>query len=285
MKITGQIQIIVVLVTLIVLVTTITGSLREIDKVNFEPFMPTGWASVGSALTILFWCFIGWEAVSNMSREFLNPRRDAIKGTIIAAVVISVIYFLAALVVVGTHSYGSNMSDVSLIIIIKNTFGTYGAIIAGVAALFICIAPAIAYIGAASRLAYSLAENGYAPKQLSCLSRKYNTPLGGLVFLAICFAILLVIFSSRVISLATLIQIPNATFILTYIGGCAAGIKLLRDSKSGVFVSVISLILSTIVFVFVKWTILYPVIITLFWLAYLLISKKSKISGLFKDKS
>ena len=232
----------------------------------------------GSTLTILFWCFFGWEAVSNMSREFKNPRRDAIKGTIIAAVIVSIIYFFTALVVVGTRSYGSNMSDASLIYIIKNTFGTNGAIIAGVAALFICVAPAVAYIGAASRLACSLAESGFAPKPLSYRSKKYHTPLGGLVFLAVCFVILLVIFSSRILSLSTLIQIPNATFILTYIGGSVSGIILLRDSKMGLVVSISSLVISAAVFLFVKWTIFYPVIVTIIWLAYIVISKRFMIT-------
>jgi amino acid efflux transporter len=176
---------------------------------------------------------------------------------------------------VGTHSYGPNISDASLIYIIKGTFGTSGAIIAGFAALFICVAPAIAYIGAAARLAYSLAENGYAPKLLSRLSQKYNTPSGGLFFLAVCFVVLLIIFSTRIVSMATLIQIPSAAFILTYIGACAAGIKLLKDSKFGVVISSLSLILSAVVFLFLKWTVLYPVIITLVWFFYLSISKRT----------
>ena len=282
MKIAGQLQVIVVLITLMVLIATITGSLSKVDVINFQPFMPNGWASVGYTLTIIFWCFIGWEAVSNMSSEFQNPRRDAIIGTVIAAIAISIIYFFTALVRGWYHSYGLNISDASLIYIITNTFGTYGAIIAGFAALFICVAPAIAYIGAASRLAYSLAENGYAPKPLSYLSRKYGTPLGGLLFLAFCFVILLIVFGSRIISLGTLIQIPSATFILTYLGGCAAGIILLKDSRFGVFVSVTSLILSAIIFLFVRWAILYAVLITLFWIAYMLISKRSTIARLFK---
>jgi amino acid efflux transporter len=272
-KITGQLQTIVVLVTLIVLVVTIAGSLHKIEVKHFEPFMPAGWSSVGFSLTVLFWCFIGWEAVSNMSKEFLNPRRDAIKGTLIAAAVIGIVYFLAALVVVGTRSYGSNMTEASLIYVIKSVFGAYGAIIAGFAALFICMAPAIAYIGAASRLACSLAENGYAPGPLAHRSAR-KTPSGGLIFLAFCFIILLIVFGTRIVSLTTLIQIPNATFILTYIGGCAAGIVLLKDTKFGIVISIISLILSIFVFIFVKWTVLYPVMITLLWLIFLLISKK-----------
>jgi amino acid efflux transporter len=274
MKLAGKIQIAVVLTTLIVLIATIAGSLTHVTKANFAPFMPNGAGSVGYATTVLFWCFIGWEAVSHISVEFKNPRKDAIRGTIIAAVVVSVIYFLTAYIVVGTHSYGDKITDASLIYIIKNTFGIYGAVIAGAAALFICMAPAIAYIGAVSRLAYSLSINGYAPKPLSRLSKKYNTPLGGLIFLAICFAVLLVIFASRMITMSTLVQIPNAAFILTYLGGCAAGIKLLKGSKIGTIVSIVSLILTTAILLFVKWTILYPIIISVFWLAYCLAAKK-----------
>lgn len=276
-KITGQIQIAVVLTTLAVLIVTIAGSFSKIDTKNLIPFMPHGWISVGFASTTLFWCFIGWEAVSNMSEEFENPRQDAIKGTIIAAIIVGIIYFLTAFVVVGTRSYGPNISDASLIYIIKGTFGPSGAVIAGFAALFICVAPAIAYIGAAARLAYSLAENGFAPKPLSHLSKKYKTPSGGLLFLALCFVVLLVIFSTRIISMATLIQIPSAAFILTYIGACAAGVKLLKDSKFGVVISSVSFILSAVVFLFLKWTVLYPVVITLLWFLYLVISKRTGI--------
>lgn len=285
MKITGQLQVAVVLTTIAVLIATIAGSLANINPANFAPFMPYGWLSVGQAATILFWCFIGWEAVSHISEEFENPKREAIMGAIIAAIVISAIYFMTAFVVVGTHSYGPNISDISLIYIIKTYFGQYGGIIAGFAALFICIAPAIAYIGATSRLAYSLSINGYAPKQLSRLSKKYNTPLGGLCFLAVCFTILLVIFSSRLVSISTLIQVPNATFILTYLGGCAAGIILLKDNKFGVIISFISLALTGIIFLFLSWTLLYPLIITLIWFLFMLKTRKLKFQNIFQIMS
>lgn len=265
MKVTGKIQIAVVLTTLIVLIFTIAGNFSQTESVNYEPFMPNGWGSVGSTLTILFWCFIGWEAVANFTAEFRNPKRDAVRGAMIASAVISVIYFFTAFVIVGTHSYGLNISDVSLIYLIKSSFGISGALVAGFAALFICIAPTIAYIGAIARLIFSLAKNGYAPKTLASVSKKYNTPLGGLIFQIICFGIVLIIFSTKIVSMAALLQIPNATFILTYLGVSAAGIKLLKDSKFGVLISLISLLLSVTIFLFVGWTVLYPSIITLFW--------------------
>lgn len=276
MKLTGRLQLAVVLTTLTVLIVAITGSLSKINIVNFKPFIPNGWGSVGTASTILFWCFIGWEAVSNLSEEFKNPKRDTIRGTVVAAIIISIIYFLTALVIVGTHSYGANVSDASLVYIIKNSFGIYGAVIAGIAALFVCMAPTIAYVGATSRLVFSLSETGYAPKSFAKISKKFKTPLGGLVFLAIGFTVTLIIFSTKIVSISTLLQIPNATFILTYIGGCAAGIKLLNTRKLGVFISLVSLVLSVTILFFVKWNILYPAIITIIWSFFMLRSKKFK---------
>ena len=273
MKLTGQIQVAVVVTIITLLILTIAGSIPHINSANFTPFMPHGWVSIGSTLTILFWCFIGWEAVSNMSEEFLNPRRDAIYGTIIAAIIISILYFLTAFVIVGTHSYGPGISDASLVYTIKKSFGVPGAIIAGFAALFICVAPAIAYIGAVSRMVYSLAQTGYAPKPLAHLSKKYKTPLGGIIFLSICFSVLLTIFSTRIVSMTTLIQVPSATFILTYIGGCAAGTRLLKDSAVGIALSIVSLAFSMVIFFFVKWTVLYPLAITIVWFCFMQIAK------------
>lgn len=279
MKMTSQVQIAVVVTTIVILVSAFAGSILAVDPKNFSPFMPFGWESVGQAGTLIFWSFLGWEAISHISEEFEDPERDVVKGTIIAALVIGVLYIGTAFVVIGTHSYGPGISDVSLIQLIKVSFGQYGVVFAGFAALFICIAPVIAYIGAACRLAYSLSITGYAPAFLSRLSDRFQTPVGGLGFLAVCFTILLWIFNSRVLSLSTLIQIPNATFILTYLGGCAAGVVLLGDRRFGVLVSVISLAMTAVVFLFVGWTVIYPAIITLVWGGFLMYRRRNEERG------
>jgi amino acid efflux transporter len=69
------------------------------------------------------------------------------------------------------------------------------------------------------------------------------------------------IYGSGLVSLTTLIQLPNATFILTYLGGCAAGIRLLKGSRTGVTISWISFVATAIVFPFAGWAVLYPVVI------------------------
>jgi amino acid efflux transporter len=261
MKVVGPVQIAVVIAIVAVLVMAVIGAAPSMDKAYFTPFMPHGWKSVGQAAAILFWCFIGWEAVSHMSEEFADPARTAVKGVTAAAVLVGILYFLTALATIGTGSYVGAGSDVSLVRVISMLLGKWGGLVTGVTGVFICTATIIAYVGAASRLAYALSREGSAPRWMGILSRRYGTPVGGIGFLVVCFLVVLSFYASGAVSLSTLIQLPNATFILTYLGGCAAGIRLLKDSPWGKAICMISLTATALVFPFVGWAVLYPLVI------------------------
>lgn len=277
MDIAGSIQVAVVISIILVLVLAVIGSIPNIELKNFSPFMPKGIASVGKASSILFWCFIGWEAVSHLSEEFVNPEKDVIRATIISAIIVGILYFMTALATVGTNSYGAG-SQAALVTIIGRIFGPAGKVVIGTISLLICTATVIAYVGAASRLAFSLSKNGEAPKFFGYVSKKYNTPLGGLIFLGLSFILVVTLYSLKIVSLTSLIQLPNATFILTYLGGCAAGIVLLKDNKIKFTISLISLIATVVIFVFAGWAILYPLIISVAVIAGKLISRKKVLA-------
>ncbi|AIQ18681.1 amino acid permease [Paenibacillus sp. FSL H7-0357] len=263
MQVAGKVQIAVVIAIITVLVFSFATALPRMESTHFTPFVPHGWLSIGQAAAILFWCFIGWEAVSHLSEEFKDPQRAAVKGVTIAAIIVGVLYFLSALATVGTQSYLRGGADSSLVWIISQPLGAWGGFIAGLTGLFICTATIIAYSSAASRVAFALSRQGYAPKWMGRLSSRYKTPTGAIGFLLLCFAAVLLLYGSGLLSITTLIQFPNATFILTYIGGCAAGIRLLKGNRLGITISWISFIATLAVFPFTGWAILYPLLITI----------------------
>jgi amino acid efflux transporter len=278
MQLAGRVQIAVVIAIVGVLVFSFAAALPRMESEHFTPFVPHGWMSIGQAAAILFWCFIGWEAVSHLSEEFKDPQRAAVKGVTIAAIVVGILYFLSALATVGTQSYLKGGSGASLVWIISQPLGSWGGLVAGLTGLFICTATIIAYSGAASRVAFALSRQGFAPKWMGLLSKRYNTPTGAIGFLSICYITVLFLYGSGLLSITTLIQFPNATFILTYIGGCAAGIRLLRGSRLGVTISWISFLATAAVFPFTGWAIGYPLLITLIFAGFSYLRGKSKLT-------
>ncbi|MBO8162252.1 MAG: amino acid permease [Brevibacillus sp.] len=263
LRVAGRVQTLVVSMILVIILLAVAAAMPNVSSDHFTPFLPHGWLGVVKAAGLLFWCFIGWEAVTHLSAEFVNPERNAIRGVLWSAGIIALLYFAVAFMTVATGSYGSGMSEASLSIMIQLSFGPVGGWSAAGAALFICIASTNSYVSAAARTAYALAQAGFAPTWFGRLHRKYGTPVGGLAFLAACFALVIGVLMTDTITLAQLIQLPNATFFATYIGGCFAGIRLLSDHKAGRWAAWISLVVTLSIYPFLGWAALYPLVIVI----------------------
>jgi amino acid efflux transporter len=261
LQVAGKVQTIVVSLIVAVLIVAVAASVPHFSAANFTPAVPNGWLSVVQSAGLLFWCFIGWEAVTHLSEEFIDPEKNAIRGVLWSVGVVALLYFAVAFMTVATHSYGGGKSEASLSIMVQLSFGPAGGWIVAVTALFLCIATANAYVGAAARTAYALAQKGAAPKWFGKLHNTYHTPIGGLGFITVCFVVVLAVLYSGIIDLTQLIQLPNATFFATYIGGCIAGTRLLRGNRLGRASSWISLIITLGLYPFIGWVALYPLII------------------------
>lgn len=261
LQLAGKVQTVVVALILVILLLAVVTSIPHYSAANFSPLAPHGWLSVVKAAGLLFWCFIGWEAVTHLSEEFIDPQKNAIRGVLWSAGIVALLYFAVAFMTVATHSYGNGRSEASLSVMVQLSLGPAGGWLVAVTALFICVATANAYVGAAARTAYALAQKGMAPEWFGIIHKRYNTPIGGLGFLAICFGIVFIVLAGGFSDLAHLIQLPNATFFATYIGGCLAGIRLLRSHRFGYLSSWISLVITAGLYPFLGWVALYPLLI------------------------
>jgi APA family basic amino acid/polyamine antiporter len=72
---------------------------------NFRPFAPNGWAGVQAGAAIVFFAYIGFDAVSTVAEETRNPARDLPIGIIGSLVVCTAIYVIVAAVFAGMIPY------------------------------------------------------------------------------------------------------------------------------------------------------------------------------------
>ncbi|MGA9289493.1 MAG: amino acid permease [Anaerobacillus sp.] len=271
MRTVGFIQTFVIALILAILIIAIFSAGPHVEKEAFTPFAPNGWFVPVPTIGILFWCFIGWESVTHLSGEFNRPDRDALRGVLWSAGIVSVLYVLLAVMIVGTKSYTNALPETALSDMVQLSFGKTGAVGISIIALFISIASSNAYVSAGSRIAYTLSKDDVAPKWFGITSSNYHSPIGGLIFIGIIFGIILMGTYYQVLTLQTLLPFPNATYFATYIGGAAAGVRLLKNHRIGRLASITSLVLTLTFFPFLGWVSLYPiavVIVVMLWSTY-----------------
>jgi APA family basic amino acid/polyamine antiporter len=96
---------IMVAVKLVVLAFFVLVGLRFVKPENWHPFAPNGLTGIGSGAAIIFFAYIGFDAVSTCAEECRNPGRDMPIGIIGSLVVCTVIYVIVGAVFSGLVPY------------------------------------------------------------------------------------------------------------------------------------------------------------------------------------
>src|SRR5574342_777012 len=91
----------VVLIKLAVILFFIGIGSTSVNPDNWTPFMPQGFAGVGAAAAIVFFAYIGFDAVSTAAEEAKNPKRDVPIGIIGSLTVCTILYIAVAAVLTG----------------------------------------------------------------------------------------------------------------------------------------------------------------------------------------
>ncbi|WP_455377380.1 amino acid permease [Petrachloros mirabilis] len=92
---------IVVIIKLAVILFFIGIGSTSINPDNWNPFMPQGFAGVGAAAAIVFFAYIGFDAVTTVAEEAKNPKRDVPIGIIASLSVCTLLYISVAAVLTG----------------------------------------------------------------------------------------------------------------------------------------------------------------------------------------
>ncbi|PPF81326.1 amino acid permease-associated protein [Subtercola sp. Z020] len=190
LKLSGRVQLVLSALLVVVVVGVVALAAPSGQAANFEPFLPHGWAGVGTAISLFVWAFAGWEAVTHIAGEFVNPRRTIPLATAVAIVVVGAAYLALqwiTVAVLGERAGSGPMSAVPLLSLVEAA-GWSGARYA-VAAIAAVVALGVlnAYVGAFAKLGASLGRDGDLPRwfgrgaESGGLPRRALLLVGGLV--------------------------------------------------------------------------------------------------------
>jgi APA family basic amino acid/polyamine antiporter len=148
---------------------------------SYAPFFNHGWGGVLTGAGIVFFAFIGFDAVSTAAQEAKNPKRDMPIGILGSLVVCTILYILFSWVLTGVAPYQDFMhagKEASVAYAISTYMHGYGwlstlvtvAILAGFSSVIL-----VMLLGQ-SRVFYTMSTDGLLPKVFSDLHPQYSTP-------------------------------------------------------------------------------------------------------------
>lgn len=227
LRLSGRLQLLLAAGVGIILLATTIAALPRLHAAHFTPFAPHGVSGIGQAAIVLFFAFAGWEAITHLSGEFTDVRRDLRKATLVTVVVVAVLYLGVALAVVGTGVYGSAADNrVAVGKVLGDSLGVTASTGAAVLAIVISLGTTNAFVASVSRLGAALGRDGWLPARLARHNR-HGIPHLGVFAVAGIGAVGLLAALIWHLGTEDLMALPSSLVLATYLVGMAAGLRLL----------------------------------------------------------
>jgi amino acid efflux transporter len=226
LRVSARAQLLAVAAIAAGMVLVVSRTLGRVQPSAFTPFAPHGAGAVGVAALQLFWAFVGWEAVTPLATDFRRTR-DITRASIVAVIVVGLLYVSLAVATIGTRAYGRAAAGAPLVAMAAAAFGPTAGVLVGVAGFVLCFAPLNAYTAGISRLIAALASRRQLPPWLA-VTAESGTPLRALGSLGAVCALVTAAAYAAGWRLAGLLPISTSSFIATYVLSMAAAVRLLR---------------------------------------------------------
>ncbi|PYM13985.1 MAG: amino acid permease [Verrucomicrobia bacterium] len=148
-----------------------------VKPANWTPFAPNGFAGISSAAAIIFFAYIGFDAVSTAAEETRNPQRDMPIGIIGSLIVCTVVYVAVALVLTGMVRWDqfSGVAD-PLAKAFSNRGMNWTAGVISFGAVFATTSVLVVFQIGQPRIFFSMARDGLLPRWAARVHPKYRTP-------------------------------------------------------------------------------------------------------------
>ncbi|HET9478314.1 MAG TPA: amino acid permease, partial [Pyrinomonadaceae bacterium] len=151
---------------------------------NWQPFQPQGWRGTFTGAALVFFAYIGFDAVSTVAEETKNPARDLPIGIIASLVICTVLYIVVAGVFTGMvpwetvrdwtaaqrgESLTMALETVAPQALWQNTVVAFGSVIAHTAVLLV-------FQLGQPRIFFSMARDGLLPSRFASVHPRFKTP-------------------------------------------------------------------------------------------------------------
>jgi len=242
-RVAGWVQFVLTALLLAVVVGVVALAAPAVEPQNFQPFLPHGWAGVGTAVSLFVWAFAGWEVGTHISGEFRDPRRAIPIGTAIALVVTGACYLILQIVTVGALGEAAGEGAVPLLELARLGSPGLGAAAVGVIAGIVALGVMNAYLAAFAKLGASLASNRDLPRWFASGAEAGGIPRRALALTGVVVALYFALMLVAGLDLTPFILVHTSSMVAIYAVGMVAALRLLKRGSAGWWMALVAAVL------------------------------------------
>jgi APA family basic amino acid/polyamine antiporter len=193
---------------------------------NYTPFAPNGFTGIHQGAAIVFFAYIGFDAISTAAEECVDPGRDMPRGIIGSLVICTVLYIAAALVLTGMIPYGKLVGVADpLAAALAYVHQDWAAGFLAAGAVIAMTAVLLVFQLGQPRILLAMSRDGLLSPWFAKIHPRYRTPHVTTILTGV-----FVGFFSAIANIDEIVQLTNIGTLFAFILVCI-GILILRKRE------------------------------------------------------
>ncbi len=216
-KQSAKLNAILVVVTLSAIIAFVAIATPHADMANLNPFLPFGASGVISGAAIVFFSYMGFDAVATSAEECKNPSRDLPIGIIASITICMTLYICMSLALTAAVNYTMLDTPEPVAYALRLLGWEKVANLIAVGAIAGIITTLIVYLFGQSRIFFAVSRDGMLPAKIGKIHPKYHTP-----YIVTTLGSILIAVISGFVPLMHIVELSNtgtlAVFFVNFIG-------------------------------------------------------------------
>lgn len=205
----------------------------SVAATNWHPFIPPsagkfgefGWSGIARGAAVVFFAYIGFDAVSTTAQEARNPQKDMPIGIIGSLLICTVLYIAVSGLLTATVPYTALNVSAPVAVGVDATGVTWAIILVKLGAVAGLTSVMLVMLLGQSRVTFTMSRDGLLPKWASAIHPRFRTPWITSIVTGLAVAIF-----GAVIPIGDLATLVNIGTLLAFVIVCA-GVWVLRATR------------------------------------------------------
>jgi APA family basic amino acid/polyamine antiporter len=170
---------VMVMIKIAAILIFVFGAARAINTDNYHPFSPHGLAGVISGASIVFFTYVGFDAVSTAAEECRRPQRDLPFGIIATLIICTLLYGSVTVVLTGIANWKTLDPNSAVAVALKNIGYNRLRVIVSAGALTGMISSLLVGQYGQARIWFAMSRDRLLPKAFGAVHKTFRTPYVG----------------------------------------------------------------------------------------------------------